>query len=527
MNEPLERQLQKGWDGTCRAVFGEEVGALHEFEAWLSSGGWNPKAARSSVSGKEIYFGVDCCPKGAKNVGFDEVGTGKKFEPLSINGIKDMDSLIEAVQERAQYAGSVMLGNCSNVEKSSNISDSHYILGCDGCGDSKCLAHTRFARLCESVFGSDAPGESSFCIKCNDTYRAVRSFELWRGGTSSDCYYAYNLDDCADCMFCFQLKGKRHHIGNLELPKAKYLEIKRKLVAEMAQALGEKKRLPSLAEIAGNCPKPDVKGALFGVGRKRMEENKARIEEAFSDVSGMLLGKKLAGMDGYGEWLEAHTRKIEEGKSAFSGERVLIMDYARQLDLPKGRLATYHEAYAWGETAKISEEEAGRITLGNAHAIIGNIAYFSTEHYLGVNRNIIECPVVGNCTDCYRLSPSVLTKSSAFCFWPRSSERCFGCSVVFDSGFCMDCYHSVKLQRCFECDSCRSSSDCYFCHNAENCHDCLFCFNVKNLRYAVGNVEVGKEEYARVKRLVLAEIGARLEKDKKLGLSIYSIGAKG
>jgi len=54
----------------------------------------------------------------------------------------------------------------------------------------------------------------------------------------------------------------------------------------------------------------------------------------------------------------------------------------------------------------------------------------------------------------------------------------------------------------------------------------MFCFNIKNKSYAIGNVEVGKEEYAKVKKMLLAEIGRRLEKDKKLKLDIYTIGAK-
>jgi len=49
---------------------------------------------------------------------------------------------------------------------------------------------------------------------------------------------------------------------------------------------------------------------------------------------------------------------------------------------------------------------------------------------------------------------------------------------------------------------------------------------VKNLKYAIGNVEVGKEEYARVKKMVLDEIAKKVTKDKKLDLSIYNIGAR-
>lgn len=52
----------------------------------------------------------------------------------------------------------------------------------------------------------------------------------------------------------------------------------------------------------------------------------------------------------------------------------------------------------------------------------------------------------------------------------------------------------------------------------------MFCFNAKSLRYAIGNVEVGKEEYLKVKARILASIFERLEKEKRLAHSIFNIG---
>ncbi|MFH0817693.1 MAG: hypothetical protein V1909_03600, partial [Candidatus Micrarchaeota archaeon] len=86
------------------------------------------------------------------------------------------------------------------------------------------------------------------------------------------------------------------------------------------------------------------------------------------------------------------------------------------------------------------------------------------------------------------------------------------------------CYNSVKLTRCFEMDSCRSCSDSYFSHNCEGLSNCMFCFNAKSLRYAIGNVEVGREQYMKIKKRVLDEIVKKLEKDKNLDLDIYNIG---
>jgi hypothetical protein len=73
----------------------------------------------------------------------------------------------------------------------------------------------------------------------------------------------------------------------------------------------------------------------------------------------------------------------------------------------------------------------------------------------------------------------------------------------------------------------KSSADCYFCHNVENVRDSMFCFNARNLQYAIGNVEVGKEDYARIKKKVLDEVARKLETEKRFDLNIYNVGCKG
>ncbi len=54
----------------------------------------------------------------------------------------------------------------------------------------------------------------------------------------------------------------------------------------------------------------------------------------------------------------------------------------------------------------------------------------------------------------------------------------------------------------------------------------MFCFNAKNLSYAIGNVQLQKEQYLRLKKIVLEEIAGKLEKEKQLDLSIYNVGCK-
>ena len=139
---------------------------------------------------------------------------------------------------------------------------------------------------------------------------------------------------------------------------------------------------------------------------------------------------------------------------------------------------------------------------------------------------MVECPCIQYAQNGFRSSRVYFSKYTAYCFWPRDSDHVFGCDSIRNSSFCMNCYNSYKLTRCFEADTSQNCTGCYFIHNCENVHDSMFCFNAKNLHYAIGNVEVGREEFMRMKGKVQSQVVQGLEKDKKLPWDIYTLGAK-
>jgi hypothetical protein len=232
-------------------------------------------------------------------------------------------------------------------------------------------------------------------------------------------------------------------------------------------------------------------------------------------------------MGKYSGWLLRHVRGIGRATSAISGKPLSVPLYSAFQAMPEGRLIGAEEAKEAGRQLRISNDEAETFSLGNAREKLGRIAYFCVEREIGNNTNNIDCPVQINSSGCYRIPNCVFTKDSAYSYWARNSEHCFGCSRVFDSAFCISCHNSMKLSRCFEMDCCRNCADSYFCHNCENVHDSMFCFNVKNLRYAIGNAEVGREAFERAKKLLLAEITGSLEKTHDYKRSIYNISGKG
>ncbi|HIH31005.1 TPA: hypothetical protein HA243_06420 [Candidatus Micrarchaeota archaeon] len=74
--------------------------------------------------------------------------------------------------------------------------------------------------------------------------------------------------------------------------------------------------------------------------------------------------------------------------------------------------------------------------------------------------------------------------------------------------------------------TCRECSDSWFCHNVEGMQNALFCFNTKSKRYAVGNAEVGKEQFGRAKRMVQDYVLQSLEEKKSVPLSVFNVACK-
>jgi hypothetical protein len=522
MPEPLDT-LDRRYRAACKVLFKQEVGPLSEFVPYLD-GLIEPNMHRkSSISGKDVAYSLHEYSEGSKWISFDEIDFGKKYAPIDAGAITGLNSLLAAISGRVYYTGNVILGNSKFVESSSNVTDSFFMHNTSRLSDCKYCASTIVGRLCEDSFGVYGPGETNYCIRCTQTYRDKRCFECWTCQNCSDCYYSYNLDACQDCIFCFNLKAKRYCIGNLQLGPADYNLIKEKLLAEMAAGLKRDKKLPSLMDIIQKSPKsnPPHAGAIEAAGRI----DKNSIDAEFSKTAKLLLGTELRGMDLHKDWLERHTHPVEDRASIASGERITMAPRLTAIpEIPHDRIVTMAQARALGELTKMEPADVEKISLANVHEKLGKLAFLPVAFYEGTNMNIIEGATSIDSSSCYRSSGTVYSKFCAYMFYTRNGERLFGCEQVFDSSFCINCYYSNKLTRCFECDSCRGCADCLFCHNCENVQDSMFCFNVKNMKYAIGNAEVGRENYLVIKKMVLSEIGGKLQKEHDLKLDIYNAG---
>ena len=517
-DSPTYNELNKAWKSTCRIILGEEIGELKEYDAWLSEYLPNIGKGISHASGKDVTLAMDNYCKTANFISADEMK--EVSVPLNINEIKDIDSIVDAISGRWEYAGNRTLGKSSGVERSDFIVDSHYVSDSVDVTGSSHVSISSNTQDSKCVFGCRGFFFGEFGIAFVKGTKMKRIIGSHLGFDCSDIYFSANTTACHDMMFSFNQINKRNCIGNLELPKDAYVMLKRKLLSEIIEELKRNRRFPNVVELVP-VAKPDQSLSVELSSQKRSNDM-APIEKAFTSTSKVLLRKELTGIAQYERWLSRHVSVPKELKSPFGADVMFsaLMAPMDSLIIGKG-LVSIEEAL---ELGKIHLEENEITSLGKLKERISRIGYITTEILAGTNANVIKSPIIFNDVNVYKVDRALTSESSGIGYLVSNANHIFGSNKVSVSQFCMKCYYSTRLTRCFEVDTSTDCADSYFCHNSEGLNEAMFCFNTKGKRYAIGNNQIAPDQYRKMKDALLGQIADEIIRTKGLRHDIFNIG---
>ncbi len=509
-------KLNADFKNTCKIIFGQEIGGLLEFEPYLKEAMLPHKLAKSSVSGKQVMLGSGHYPDGARFASQDELSS-VKFQPLNINDIKDIDLLFLPASERAIYCGNKLFGTNFNIEHGDNVADCVDVYHSHDIYNSKYAAFCSIGRVSRSIYSLHVFWNCSNVIRCSEctVLGAARSFECHCSTGISDSYFCLNCSGCQNCMFSFNQRGKSYLIGNLQLTKERYADLKSKLVSEMAEKLKKDKRLFTMADIASFSPATEQE-----LAEAPPQQHSEQIEKAFASTAKIVLGKEHRAK-ALAIWLSS--RALPRKKINGSGKQPVV-----RVESPIGRQLSKAKLYLFSEAAsgaaQIKLSDAERPSLQDIAARAGKMARFSVEVKEGQNTNIVDTALAFDSTNIHDLWWSMKSKHSAHSTIVTESEHIFGGygRIIF-SEFCIGSHNMTYCKGCFECDSCFKCRDCYFCHNCENVEEGIFCFNAKGLRYAVFNTQLPKEEYLKIKKMLLDYVNSELDRKGGLDFGIFNI----
>ncbi|MFH1285047.1 MAG: hypothetical protein ABIH99_00515, partial [Candidatus Micrarchaeota archaeon] len=153
---PIE--LKKAWNSTSEILLGKEVGEISKYGDYLKEYTGKLVERSSTISGKDVSISSSFVCKEAKIVDNEEL---KEYEKrtakmkLNMNEVKDLDSILDALEERFYYTGNAVLGNSFNVNKSDKCIDASYVYNSKMIYISKYVAYSTLVRECDYVFGSN------------------------------------------------------------------------------------------------------------------------------------------------------------------------------------------------------------------------------------------------------------------------------------------------------------------------------------------------------------------------------------
>lgn len=512
----------QAWKNTCKVILGQEIGELAQYEGYLLKYIEPMHMQKSAISGNGLMVSSQEFCKGARFISNHEREQycrwlKGKIE-INVNAIKDINSILEALGGKLFYAGNIVLGNSRENSSVNHCTNVTCALHTHDLYDSKYAAYCNMGRYDEFAFGCTMMGESKFNIRAFGAYHVTRCMEVLRTFNSSDCIFGANLEGCTNCMFSFNQRNKANMIGNLQLSREEYAKRKEKLLEDIRSVLGSRKTMPTIIDIlkfGGNakeqaCWKPSVLPQA--------------VQKAYAGVATALFGSEIGKASDQREWLQRHVPEFGMVQSAASAKMVPVSAKSFYQHV-KHKFLTLEESHEFAKK-HIPKDEIDDLGVLNAPKALEKISYIWPDIALGNNIGNVDCTQVSDTSGCYYGSLNWNCKLCGYSFWPRQSEYVFGSSIMMSSRFCLKCYSSENLMRCFEVSDSNSCADCYFCHNCENLSDCMFCFNAKSMRYAIGNVEVGREGYLRVKKIVLGEIARKIREENKLGLDVYNVGCR-
>lgn len=247
--KPFEKPevMEKGFASTYNVVLKRKpTHSLDDFAPWL---------LRHSIKVKEtktIFGSTTCYPENLSLFSRVPLGRLVKDEELLELGktlmadekeIGSLKGLVKSLDRIGYLSTEIHSGENYNYVKSpivyyaANIYGSYDVTFADNAG------YCSFALNSKYTYGCRRALESQFSLKCYNSLYLNRCFELDTCSKCADSYFCHNSEGLSDCMFCFNLKGKRHSIGNAAFEKEKYASVKDSVLKQITDELDRTKGL--------------------------------------------------------------------------------------------------------------------------------------------------------------------------------------------------------------------------------------------------------------------------------------------
>lgn len=110
----------------------------------------------------------------------------------------------------------------------------------------------------------------------------------------------------------------------------------------------------------------------------------------------------------------------------------------------------------------------------------------------------------GKNKNCYLIFDSDENRDCYYCYSLNASVNCMHCFRVRKSELCYQCVDSLNCYNCSFLQDCDNCTDSMFLKNCVSCKNCLMSSNLRNKEYYVENKKVSKEEFKKIRAMLVS-----------------------
>lgn len=142
-------------------------------------------------------------------------------------------------------------------------------------------------------------------------------------------------------------------------------------------------------------------------------------------------------------------------------------------------------------------------SINDILAAWSEVNYATTERYLEC-LNITESDTIYFSENVYRSQDVTKSKHILFCNGVNTSEYLIASQRSGGSTYCIRLEDSGECSDSFNVAWSKNIVSSLFIQDSSNLYECMFCSKLKDKKYCIANMQFEKEEYYRLKQMVLA-----------------------
>lgn len=240
-------EIEKAFSSASSIILGAPLKGIRDYGPWLTRHiGGRAVEKKSILSGAPVFVSsVSFFEKLGNNIVTPEeaLELGKRhLSPQELDSLT-LKNASSALSRIKTVTPDIIYGKNIGTKESTCYGPTSYCFRSTFCWFGKNNAYSYWPRTSESCYGCSQVIDCKFCMKVYSSTSLTRCFEVSDSNACNDCYFCHNVENCTECMFCFNAKGKRYAIANREIGREKYMEIKKRIQAQLHSELEKTKSL--------------------------------------------------------------------------------------------------------------------------------------------------------------------------------------------------------------------------------------------------------------------------------------------